>query len=455
MLLHHVNRGMLSSRRGQGSTNNGMEMKTSFHSRQTDSLEKVSCLFKKGAYKSYKNYLSRIKEIHCEAGYAWTPQLHATARRCTRSVLRGLGGPARSESFNLMDVVEFLKHNYVESSAEGPESPLAAVMVGTYFLLRELELSAIDMEDVSFTPNTVTLNLPVSKVDWQAKGCRRTWACICDLGYHCPVRILQEHDARVRQLGHDAGPWILNKLGTRCAKLGVVDMIRQAVAASGGSAKDANGGWIISGHTFRITGARTLSQWGLDPITIQLPGRWGSSAVLGYLAETPLLAFADRLNLQTNRKLSQDKVRSSTMDDEEQTHASNERSQLRKEIENLKNQIADVSTTLDGVTQIVNKRSVREAWWVLNDTSKVLRSAVVDLSTPPLTWKTACGWKFAGQPKTTTFRESPSEDVGRKCPKCMPGNDETSSSSESSSSGSVNAEFGGLMVGIVVTHLVH
>ena len=57
-------------------------------------LEKVSCLFRLGSYKSYKNDLSRIKEIHTECEYEWTGQLHNAARRCARSVLRGLGGPS-------------------------------------------------------------------------------------------------------------------------------------------------------------------------------------------------------------------------------------------------------------------------------------------------------------------------------------------------------------------------
>ncbi|CAL1125710.1 unnamed protein product [Cladocopium goreaui] len=50
-------------------------------------------------------------------------------------------------------------------------------------------------------------------------------------------------------------------------------------------------------HTFRITGARTLAAlaWlGLDAITIQLLGRWGSDAVLSYLAEAPLTNLCER-----------------------------------------------------------------------------------------------------------------------------------------------------------------
>ena len=134
-----------------------------------ESLEKVSCLFKLGAYKSYKNYLSRIKELHQESGYVWSHALQSSARRCTRSVLRGLGGPVRSEAFDLDRVVAFLKHSNIDIAEDGPEPPLHAVVMGTYFLLRELELSAIDMEDVTFTNDTVTLNLPVSKVDWTGR----------------------------------------------------------------------------------------------------------------------------------------------------------------------------------------------------------------------------------------------------------------------------------------------
>ena len=80
-----------------------------------ESLEKVSCLFKLGPYKSFKNYLSRIKEVHTESGYPWTQRLHNVARRCMRSVLRGVGGPTRSEAFDLDRVVSHLLANDVAS----------------------------------------------------------------------------------------------------------------------------------------------------------------------------------------------------------------------------------------------------------------------------------------------------------------------------------------------------
>lgn len=403
----------------------------------TESLEKVSCLFKIGGYKSYKNYVSRIKELHIESGFVWSQPLQNMARRCTRSVLRGLGGPCRSEAFDLDNVVSYLCRNHVDSGEDGPDSPLAAVVVGAFFLLRELELSAIDMEDVSFTATTVTLNLPVSKVDWQAKGCRRTWSCICGLGRHCPVHILQDHDHKLRSAGHETGPWIPSASGGRCTKAAVVDMIRKSVKASGGSAQDAEGNWIITGHTFRITGARTLSAWGLDPITIQLLGRWGSSAVMGYLAETPLLSFADRMTGNVDRPNLMDSNMVKADDGQPQlalqaSDEAAERAAMRGEIAELRACVSELSTLVDGVSITLQNRATREVWWVYNDTSKVLHSSVVDLSTPPSTWKTACGWKFTSQPMITIHRDMPSNSQGRNCPKCLPKDDSSSSSSESS-----------------------
>lgn len=210
-------------------------------------------------------------------------------------MLRGLAGPTRSEQFDLVGVIKYLESCPGPLARNGPANPSAMILCATYFLMRELEVSAIDVEDVSFTDSSVSINLPVSKVDWAAKGCRRTWTCLCSKGYPCPVHVLKKHDDHMRAAENLTGPWFPDSSGNYCTKDGVVDTIRLAVLRSGGSAKDCSGSWIVSGHTFRITGARTLSAWGLDPVTIQLLGRWGSMAVLSYLAESPLIGFADRL----------------------------------------------------------------------------------------------------------------------------------------------------------------
>ena len=67
-----------------------------------DKLVHVTALFKAGGYKSYKNYLSRLKDAHVMMGYPWTDLLQRVAQKCSRSALRGLAGPSRSEPFDLI-----------------------------------------------------------------------------------------------------------------------------------------------------------------------------------------------------------------------------------------------------------------------------------------------------------------------------------------------------------------
>ena len=93
--------------------------------------------------------------------------------------------------------MKFLESRSGPLSNTGPANRLGMVVCATYFMLRELEVSAIEMDDVAFTENSVAINLPVSKVDWSAKGCRRTWSCICDKGYPCPVHALKRHDVDI------------------------------------------------------------------------------------------------------------------------------------------------------------------------------------------------------------------------------------------------------------------
>ena len=130
---------------------------------------RVASFFKKGGYKSVKNYFSRVKDYHISEGHDWTDKLDTIVKKCTRSVLRGLGGAHRSEQFDFLEVVKATQHLVNALDEQGPVNPSALITVATLFLLREVEASAVDLSDVTLTDSAVTLKLPVSKVDWQAK----------------------------------------------------------------------------------------------------------------------------------------------------------------------------------------------------------------------------------------------------------------------------------------------
>ena len=60
------------------------------------------------------------------------------------------------------------------------------------------------------------------------------------------MHFLQDYDDKLRKEGKRTGPWILSNVGGRCTKNAMVNMIREAILMSGGTAKDAEGGWIVS-----------------------------------------------------------------------------------------------------------------------------------------------------------------------------------------------------------------
>jgi hypothetical protein len=155
------------------------------------SLEVVAVFFKRGGYRSYPNYLSAVKTVHVERGHAWSEQLEGIARWTTRSVLRGIGPARQSRPFRLSAVMA-LQCSDAPLVIGGPKFPLQAMMVGSMFLLREVELAGIAVEHVSLDAarQEVTVRLTSSKSDFMALGTSRTWGCICGVRtLPCPFHI--------------------------------------------------------------------------------------------------------------------------------------------------------------------------------------------------------------------------------------------------------------------------
>lgn len=411
------------------------------------SLVRVSAMFKSGGYRSFKNYLSRAKDHHLQLGYQWNESLNRTSQKCARSVLRGLAGASRSEAFDLTKVVKALDGRDATLAEGGPEHPLALIVCATFFLLRELEASAVDRADVIFSEGAVTLSLPVSKTDWEAKGCKRTWSCVCDRELPCPYHILLRHcaDLDAQEVRPDS-PLFPDSHGNYCTKIGVVNTIRKAAEMAGMQVCDSEGHHRLSGHTFRITGARYLSAAGLDPITIQLLGRWGSNAVLTYLAEAPLMSLNQRLKpLDSQRLGTLDRTQDPSFGEldrrvnalemlagHRQWHEQLNR--VQSDLATVKREVDDHSDQLKGISIVLQDHQIREVKKVINTTSGVEHQAVILMTASPHTWKTKCGWRFAGKFNAETFAENaPLIHTYRTCPKChlLPESDEDSSSSSS------------------------
>eukprot|EP00435_Cladocopium_sp_Y103_P067914 s724_g30.t1 len=348
-----------------------------------------------------------------------------------------------SEAFDLYAVEKVLEGVHSNLSDEGPIYPLPMVVCATYFMLRELEASAVDRADVMFGDESVTLALPVSKTDWEAKGYSRTWSCICDRRLPCPFHILKEHCEQLDLEGRSTeNPLFPDRQGNYCTKAGVGQTIRIAAQRSGMEVTDPDGGHRLSGHTFRIIGARFLSAAGLDPITIQLLGRWGSNAVLTYLAESPLMSLKHRLKPLESQRL--DQVRRDGppvfgyMD--ARAHAEemldldrklqDQMTLVKDHVNTLTQRLDQHADQLQGISLVLNS-GTDETWKVINTKSRVEHSTTIRMSSSPHSWKTKCGWNFAGKKYAETFSEHANLiHTYKMCPKChqLP-DDETDTSS--------------------------
>ena len=186
----------------------------------------------------------------------------------------------------------------------------------------------------------------------------------------------------------------------------------------------------ITGHTFRITGARLLCSMGLDPVTVSIHGRWSSNAVLTYLAEAPLLSMKARLrpSVQASDRNSELNCNKRPVEqDESQDIGLEQRFKLAQHLEEQLQQ-RDVAEIEDG-----------ETGFVLNVvSSRVHIRKITDEQTH--NWATKCGWKWAGKRHVHSSTTEPdfSRTTWKKCPKCFKGqmDEEGGSTSDSSSSSS-------------------
>ena len=106
-------------------------------------VEKVYLLgtsLKAGGYRSADSYLSLYRSTCARHGHGFGPELAVAARDAARLCNRGLGGPVRATPLPLRQLhrLSGSRDPWVRG---GPCSPRNALVTGTWWLLREIELS--------------------------------------------------------------------------------------------------------------------------------------------------------------------------------------------------------------------------------------------------------------------------------------------------------------------------
>ena len=404
------------------------------------SLKAISAMFKSGGYGSYKNYLYAAKSYHVRAGFLWGQQLEKCAKDSTRSVLRGLGAATRSDPIGFRQAVQVaLLWGPNDSDLSKPIDTAALIGTAVYFMCREIEVTGCLQHELSVEQDasSCSLLLPATKKDTFGAGTTRSVECFCELGEFCLPHYLVQYQATLKKLADKLGkdsdemPLFPNPLGSALTKAHVVAVLREVVNEyHPGCSQDLLA--RITGHTFRITGARLLCGMGLDPITVAIHGRWSSNAVLSYLAEAPLLSMKARLRPVTpvSAKLSEINSNKRPFEIEEPRGVEFEqRFRVAQHIEEQYQQEQQEETETE----------VPVTGYVLNVVSSMVH---LQKSTDEQThnWATKCGWKWAGKRHVHSATTEPdfSSTTWKRCPKCYKGqlDDEDGTTSDTSSSSS-------------------
>ena len=304
----------------------------------------MTALLRAGRYRSAEHYVSDARGEHVRRGHPWTDLLDHERRLAIRGATRGLGPARQAAPFDLDAIADIKGDVFTELPADSPALPIDAVIVASWWLLREIELATLRLDQVSFiqVPGSVcgdaAINLPISKADPRALGYIRTLSCTCASGSSarsarpsgrtslCPVfalRALVDFAAGpgvVRSdglSGQKSGPRsnsgvdgrkatrtvLCTAHGKPCTKYAVAAAFR-AVAR-----RARQPSWKrITAHSGRVTGAQRMASAGISEWRIRVFGRWGSRAVRRYIRDADAATAAKGVSQDVSSNCLRDEI---------------------------------------------------------------------------------------------------------------------------------------------------
>ena len=110
----------------------------------------------------------------------WCQALELARSQAIRSIVRGMGPAVPKLDLRLESAPDEFEEGLRDTIMPFP-GPTA--LAGSWFLLRSIEISNVQCRDVTFNRESceVTLQLPVSRVDPEAKGCSLSRTHCCSL----------------------------------------------------------------------------------------------------------------------------------------------------------------------------------------------------------------------------------------------------------------------------------
>ena len=406
------------------------------------SVTALGATLKAGGYRSAASYISAYRGHAERAGQTlYGPELRA-CRDAIRSCERGMGGPIKPRPlpFHRLRELPGMRAPWVQT---GPLAPRNAMVLGSWFLTREIELScarACLLTLVTVDGKlTVQWTLPASKTDTRAEGVARTHGCSCSPGSispacpaHAALDQLQFLQLAFPKRWKDGKPdsdlpLFPNAAGAVCTKEAMSATIGAAAARLGISAASPDGSERVSGHSLRVTGAQGLARLGVETWAIQLLGRWGSQAVHGYVREAAL----SRASTWAARAAAEQDLSSVVQD----LSAGGKLNLKKKVAELVRAEVSGLLSPLTATT-LLDEASRHQpprptmadaatdpqpvTRHVLNDTTGILHVLASEPTGALSGWSTVCGWRFASTSKARLCTDTLSVPHKRVCEKCLP-----------------------------------
>ena len=425
-------------------------------------MDALASMFKQGEYRAVANYFSRAQEEHLDLGFDWSYSLTKGRRLAVRAATRGMGPARQSSPLPLEKIMEYLwlrvgtdtpdsndmsyeslpawEHEQFVlgvPSAHLPMGFVTLVLIGSLFLMREIEVANCRIGHVTFDylTRSVSILLPVSKTDIYALGKTRTWACICEGPFKigafpllpCAFCLLKNHLEWLHStLKGDWGKksrnlddWDERPLFPTWGNKGipVKDMVAKCIEFLGVTVGlctvDSEGKKVFGGHTMRVSGARFLASIGIEITLIMLFARWISQVVLRYVEETPLVTFSQlvKSKLQTKKVSDAAEKINLLMDKAKELEEQYEHSILA--LENRSSENGDHPLP-------------QEAWLQNKDSKMVHRVEFMSLNTDPSSWYCYCRWHFAAKSRRYNILAKKAEKEAVKlnrriaCDRCFP-----------------------------------
>ena len=405
-----------------------------------ESLRCFSASLKRGHYRSAALYFSAVFGHQMRVLTMPVDEFcKQAAKSFVRSVTRGMGPAQLKDSFDIRLLARVAVPPSIEAfDPATPEHVRDVAILASWFMLREIEVAAARCSHLRLSDTAVSLMIPVHKTDQMGSLTTRSLQCACRVRAHdlCPFHAAGRHLRRVQAQDNFeqpvAHPLVPDAQGRTMTKADMIDMFRLVIGATGETLERPDERDVsvprFGGHVFR----QFLSRQHIPVSTIQLLGRWTSSAIERYLQAAPLVQLP-RVSQTALHGLQDgptpidvdgitedpDTARSSVIDlvDETLPVAPNEGrcaddGRLRAlacEVDVLHRSLEDIQGVIQAPAAVLVHRK----------RSTVVHQGEADEKLhPPVEWRTKCGWMYGF---ANFYRVAAVQGDYRHCRKCFRG----------------------------------